>query len=185
MRTTRPIACSQKLMALLNRAIIKCSYNSMKGASSPSRIRNVDPRPSRSGPRRSNDGHSSPLPRSRRFDRRHRSEAPPGRYRHHSRSVRRHDRKVWPSKKNSIATARSPQPPWERRPRTRHQTYACNRGAWKYGVRQLLADKVAGNLSGVWLLAPELLRLGAWDLVCDWTGQRPERVGPRLALQII
>jgi hypothetical protein len=35
------------------------------------------------------------------------------------------------------------------------------------------------------LLAPELLRLGAWDLLCDWTAQRPEAVGPRLALQLI
>jgi hypothetical protein len=52
-------------------------------------------------------------------------------------------------------------------------------------VRQLLADKVMGNLAGVWLLAPELLRLGAWDLVGTWAGQQPERVGPRLALQLI
>jgi Transposase DDE domain len=52
-------------------------------------------------------------------------------------------------------------------------------------VRQFLADKVVGNLAGIWLLVPELLRLGAWDLVCGWTGQRPERVGPRLALQLI
>jgi hypothetical protein len=29
------------------------------------------------------------------------------------------------------------------------------------------------------------LRLGAWDLVCDWTGQSPQHVGPRLALQLI
>ncbi len=53
------------------------------------------------------------------------------------------------------------------------------------GVRQLLADKVMGNLAGIWLLAPELLRLGAWDLVCSWTTQRPDRVEPRLALQLI
>jgi hypothetical protein len=52
-------------------------------------------------------------------------------------------------------------------------------------VRQLLADKVTGNLAGIWLLAPELLRLGAWDLVCSWTTQRPDRVEPRLALQLI
>jgi hypothetical protein len=52
-------------------------------------------------------------------------------------------------------------------------------------VRQLLADKVTGNWAGIWLLVPELLRLGAWDLVCGWTGQSPERVGPRLALQLI
>jgi hypothetical protein len=42
-----------------------------------------------------------------------------------------------------------------------------------------------GNLAGTWLLVPELLRLGAWDLVCGWTGQSPERVEPRLALQLI
>ena len=35
------------------------------------------------------------------------------------------------------------------------------------------------------MLVPELLRLGVWDLVCGWTGQRPEQVGPRLALQLI
>ena len=52
-------------------------------------------------------------------------------------------------------------------------------------MRQFLADKVMGNLAGIWLLIPELLRLGAWDLVCGWTGQSPQRVGPRLALQII
>ena len=52
-------------------------------------------------------------------------------------------------------------------------------------MRQFLADKVMGNLAGIWLLAPELLRLGAWDLVCAWTETKPERVEPRLALQLI
>jgi hypothetical protein len=52
-------------------------------------------------------------------------------------------------------------------------------------VRQFLADKATGNLAGIWLLIPELLRLGAWDLVCGWTGQSPQRVEPRLALQLI
>jgi len=42
-----------------------------------------------------------------------------------------------------------------------------------------------GNLAGIWLLVPELLRLGAWDLVCGWTARQPERVEPRLALQLI
>jgi len=42
-----------------------------------------------------------------------------------------------------------------------------------------------GNLAGIWLLVPELLRLGAWDLVCGWTAQQPGRVEPRLALQLI
>jgi hypothetical protein len=50
-------------------------------------------------------------------------------------------------------------------------------------VRPLLADKVTGNLVGLWLLVPELMRLGAWDLLCGWTQQSPQRVQPRLALQ--
>ena len=61
----------------------------------------------------------------------------------------------------------------------------CDPRSIEYGVRQFLADKVMGNLTGVWLLAPELLRMGAWDLVCGWTEKRPERVEPRLALQLI
>jgi hypothetical protein len=52
-------------------------------------------------------------------------------------------------------------------------------------VRQFLADKVTGNLAGLWLLVPELLRLGAWDLVCGWSMKRPEYVEPRLAMQLI
>ena len=52
-------------------------------------------------------------------------------------------------------------------------------------MRQFLADKLMGNLVGIWLLIPELLRLGVWDLVCGWTDQSPLRVGPRLALQLI
>jgi len=52
-------------------------------------------------------------------------------------------------------------------------------------VRQLLADKVSGNLVGLWLLIPEHLRLGTWDLLCGWSGQATERVEPRLALQMV
>jgi hypothetical protein len=53
------------------------------------------------------------------------------------------------------------------------------------GVRQLLADKVCGNLVGLWLLIPEHLRLGTWDLLCGWTGQPGSRPEPRLALQLV
>jgi hypothetical protein len=53
------------------------------------------------------------------------------------------------------------------------------------GVRQLLADKVSGNLVGLWLLIPEHLRLGTWDLLCGWSGQPGERIEPRLALQLV
>lgn len=53
------------------------------------------------------------------------------------------------------------------------------------GVRQLLADKVSGTLVGLWLLVPEHLRLGTWELLRTWTGQPTERVQPRLALQLV
>jgi len=48
-----------------------------------------------------------------------------------------------------------------------------------------LADKISGNLAGLWLLLAEHLRLGTWDLLCGWTGQPTERVEPRLALQLV
>jgi hypothetical protein len=57
--------------------------------------------------------------------------------------------------------------------------------ALERGVRQLLADKVSGNLLGLWLLVPEHLRLGTWDLLGAWTRQAPGRVEPRLALQLV
>jgi hypothetical protein len=53
------------------------------------------------------------------------------------------------------------------------------------GVRQLLADKVSGSYLGLWLLVPEHLRLGTWDLLRAWTNQPTERVEPRLALQLV
>jgi hypothetical protein len=53
------------------------------------------------------------------------------------------------------------------------------------GVRQLLAHKVSGTLVGIWLLIPEYLRLGIWDLLHSWSGLPDERVQPRLALQLI
>ena len=49
----------------------------------------------------------------------------------------------------------------------------------------MLSDKVSGNLAGVWLLVPEHLRLGTWDLLCGWTQQPTERAEPRLALQLV
>ena len=52
-------------------------------------------------------------------------------------------------------------------------------------MRQLLADKVSGNLAGIWLLVAEHLRLGTWDLLCGWTRRTTERVEPRLAMQLV
>jgi transposase len=53
-------------------------------------------------------------------------------------------------------------------------------------VRQLLADKVSGNLLGLWLLMPEHLRLGTWDLLRAWSGESPENaLDARLALHLV
>jgi hypothetical protein len=52
-------------------------------------------------------------------------------------------------------------------------------------IRQALADKISGNQIGIWLLLPEHLRLGTWDLMCGWSGLPPERVEPRLALHLV
>lgn len=52
-------------------------------------------------------------------------------------------------------------------------------------VRQLLADKVSGNQLGVWMLIPEHLRLGTWDLLSVWTGAHTDQVDSRLALQLV
>ena len=61
----------------------------------------------------------------------------------------------------------------------------CDPLSIERGVRQLLADKVSGNLAGVWLLVAEHLRLGTWDLLCGWTGKSTECVEPRLAMQLV
>lgn len=62
---------------------------------------------------------------------------------------------------------------------------ACDPRSLERGVRQALADKVCGSHLGLWLLVPEHLRLGTWELLLAWTGQPPERVEPRLALQLV
>src|SRR4030066_2155276 len=53
------------------------------------------------------------------------------------------------------------------------------------GVRQLLAHRVSGTLVGIWLLVPEHLRLGTWELLKAWSGVPGGRVEPRLAMQLI
>ena len=53
-------------------------------------------------------------------------------------------------------------------------------------VRQMLADKISGTLMGLWLLLPEHLRLGTWDLLKAWTGTaNVNAIEPRLALQMV
>jgi hypothetical protein len=53
------------------------------------------------------------------------------------------------------------------------------------GVRQLLADKISGNLVGLWLLAPEHLRLGTWDLLTRWAGPSQSDLSSRMAMQLV
>lgn len=50
----------------------------------------------------------------------------------------------------------------------------------------MLAEKVSGTLVGLWLLLPEHLRLGTWDLVNAWSGiGDPNAIEPRFALQMV
>jgi len=53
------------------------------------------------------------------------------------------------------------------------------------GVRQLLANKISGTMAGIWLLIPEYLRLGVWDLLRSWSGAADGQVQSRLALQLV
>jgi len=71
--------------------------------------------------------------------------------------------------------------------RTRRRTRCepCDPASLERGVRQLLADKISGNLVGLWLLIPEHLRLGTWDLLRGWSGCSGDRVEPRLGLQLV
>jgi hypothetical protein len=69
--------------------------------------------------------------------------------------------------------------------RTRTVVEPCDPASLQRGVRQILADKVSGNLVGLWLLIPEHMRLGTWDLLCGWSGQPGDHVEPRLALQLV
>ena len=61
------------------------------------------------------------------------------------------------------------------RTKKRTRTEHCDPLSMERGVRQLLADKISGNMVGLWLLIPEHLRLGTWDLLCGWSGQSGER----------
>jgi hypothetical protein len=61
----------------------------------------------------------------------------------------------------------------------------CGPASIERGVRQLLADKVSGNMVGIWLLIPEYLRMGAWDLLQGFAERPGETLEPRLALQLV
>jgi hypothetical protein len=52
-------------------------------------------------------------------------------------------------------------------------------------VRAVLAQKISGTLMGLWLLVPEYLRLGAWDLLNGWSGPQAPFLQPHIALQVV
>lgn len=49
----------------------------------------------------------------------------------------------------------------------------------------MLAQKVSGTSAGLWLIIPEMLRLGIWDILKAWTGQDDTALEPKIALQMI
>ena len=48
-----------------------------------------------------------------------------------------------------------------------------------------MADKITGNLVGLWLLAPEHLRIGTWDILKRWAGPSPSDLSSRMAMQMV
>ena len=67
----------------------------------------------------------------------------------------------------------------------RVQKRPADRVSIQRSVRELVARKVSGTLLGTWLLIPEHLRLGTWDLLTTWTGDNTGGIQPRLALQMV
>lgn len=65
------------------------------------------------------------------------------------------------------------------------RTEPCDPASLERQVRQLLADKISGNQVGIWLLAPEHLRLGTWDLLCAWSQCSGQTLWPRMALHLV
>ncbi len=51
--------------------------------------------------------------------------------------------------------------------------------------RQKLSQKISGTSVGIWLLVPEFLRLGAWEIIKAWTGKQDMDLEPRIAMQIV
>ena len=60
------------------------------------------------------------------------------------------------------------------RTRRERRREPCDPVSLERGVRQLLADKVSGTMAGIWLLVPEHLRLGTWDLLRNWGPASPQ-----------
>jgi hypothetical protein len=52
--------------------------------------------------------------------------------------------------------------------------------------RQMLSDKINGTHMGLWLLLPQHLRLGSWELLKAWNTESDDRaLEPRLGMQMV
>jgi hypothetical protein len=85
----------------------------------------------------------------------------------------------------TLNPANEPQFVQSQRTRSKQRSAPADPKSLERQVRQLLADKISGNQIGIWLLVPEHLRLGSWDLLLAWSGLPSERVEPRLALHLV
>jgi hypothetical protein len=65
----------------------------------------------------------------------------------------------------ALNPAHPPQYVEAQRSRDKQRTSPADPASLERQVRQLLADKISGNQVGIWLLLPEHLRLGTWDLL--------------------
>ncbi|MDP2301648.1 MAG: transposase [Ignavibacteria bacterium] len=52
-------------------------------------------------------------------------------------------------------------------------------------VREYLSKKLSGIYLGLWLLVPEYLRIGSWDLLKTWSRSEDKDINPRMALQMV
>ncbi len=85
----------------------------------------------------------------------------------------------------TLNPANPPQFVQTQRTRKKQRSVPADPKSLERQIRQMLADKISGNQVGIWLLLPEHLRLGTWDLMRSWSGLPPERVEPRLGLHLV
>jgi Transposase DDE domain len=85
----------------------------------------------------------------------------------------------------ALNPANPPQFVQAQRTRKKQRSLPADPKSLERQVRQILADKISGNQIGIWLLLPEHLRLGTWDLMRSWSGLPTDRVEPRLALHLV
>ncbi len=51
--------------------------------------------------------------------------------------------------------------------------------------REMLVQKISGTSVGAWLLVPEYLRLGTWDILKGWAEKADYDLEPRIAMQLV